>query len=67
MWRVQGVSPAVSIFFKFIYLFSERERESVQVGKGQRERGGGGERERIPSRLHTTSAEPDVGLELMRS
>ena len=45
-------------FFKFIYLFWERQTE--QVGKRQRERG----RERIPSRLHTTSAEPYVGLKL---
>ena len=30
------------------------------VGEGQRER----ERERIPSRLRTVSAEPDAGLEL---
>ena len=40
-------------FFKFIYL---RERE---WGRG-RERG----RERIPSRFHAVSAEPNVGLEL---
>ena len=33
----------------------------MQVGKGQREK----ERERIPSRLRTASAEPDAGLELM--
>ena len=35
----------------------ERER----AGEGQRERG----RERIPSRLHAVSAEPNVGLEPM--
>ena len=29
------------------------------MGKGQREK----ERERIPSRLHAVSAEPDTGLE----
>ena len=34
---------------------------SERQGEGQRER----ERERIPSRLHTVSAEPDAGLELM--
>ena len=39
-----------------MYFVIERER----VGKGQRERG----RERIPSRLHTDSTEPDTGLEL---
>ena len=42
----------------FIYLFWERERESKQ--RRGRERG----RQRIPSRLHAVSAEPDVGLEL---
>ena len=35
----------------------ERERETVQVGEGQRGK------ERIPSRLHIFSAEPDVGLD----
>ena len=39
----------IFFFFKFIYL-SERERER--------------ERERILSRLHISSAEPDVELEL---
>ena len=48
----------ILIFFKFIYLFSEREREWTQAGEGQRE----GEIERIPSRPHAFSAEPDVGL-----
>ena len=42
----------ISFFFKFIY-FERR-------GRAERERG----RERIPSRLHTVSAEPNVGLEL---
>ena len=44
--------------FKFIYFERERERERVQ-GRG-REKG----RARIPSRLHTVSAEPNIGLEL---
>ena len=39
------------IFFKNVYVFISREREW--------------EKERIPSRLHTVSPEPDVGLELM--
>ena len=47
-------------FFSKVYLFVLRETETVGVGEGQRERG----RERIPSRLHTTSTEPDVGFEL---
>ena len=46
------------MFFKFIYF--EREREHEWRWGGERER-----RERIPSRLHTVSMEPDVGLELM--
>ena len=40
----------------FIYLFRESEQ-----GRG-REREG---REKIPSRLHTVSTEPDAGLSLM--
>ena len=49
----------ISLFLSsFIYF--ERERESMcKWGRGK-ERG----RERIPSRLHTTSAEPDAGLQL---
>ena len=43
-------------FFKFIL------RETAQEGEGQREKEG----ERIPSRLHAVSAEPDVGLEPMK-
>ena len=37
----------------------ERGRGEEQGEEGQREREG----ERIPSRLHTVTAEPDVGLE----
>ena len=37
----------------------------MQVGEEWKERGNGGERERIPSRVHTVSAEPDVWLEPM--
>ena len=46
-------------FLKFIYF--ERDRDSVS-GERVRER----ERERIPSRLRTVSAEPVVGLELTK-
>ena len=45
--------------FKF-YVFL-RETETAQVGEGQRERG----KERLPSRLHAASTEPNAGLELM--
>ena len=49
-------------FLKFIYLFlRERERESTSGGGTERRR------DRITSRLHTISAEPDVGLELTNS
>ena len=48
------------LFVKFISLGRERETVHVQAGEGQRERGEG-----IPSRLHTVSTEPDVGLEFM--
>ena len=43
-------------FFKFNYLFWQRQK--------QREWGRG--KERIPSRLHDASAEPDTGLELTK-
>ena len=43
------------VFFKFVCLLREREME----GGAERDR------ERIPSRLHTVSTEPDVGFELM--
>ena len=43
-----------------IHLF-ERERERAQMGEGQRERGN----KRIPSRMGTVSAEPDMGLKPM--
>ena len=45
-----------SFFFKFIYLFILREKESTSRG--------GIERGRIPSRLCTASAEPNVELKL---
>ena len=53
------------VFFlsSFIYFERERERERECMcvqGRG-RDRG----KERIPSRLHTVSTEPNVGLDLM--
>ena len=47
-WPTQEPSP----FLMFIYLF-------IEVGRRDRKRG----RQRIPSRLHAVSAEPDTGLE----
>ena len=46
----------------FVYFERERERESMSWGRG-REKG----RERIPSRLHTASVEPNTWLEPMNS
>ena len=47
-------------FLMFIYLFCERERVHVhEPGRGrERER----ERERIPGRIHSVRAKPNVGL-----
>ena len=39
-------------------MYFERERQSTQAGEKQ------GQKERIPSRFRTVSAEPDMGLEL---
>ena len=52
----------VLFFFFLMFVYFETERESVcaRAQKGQRGQG----REKIPSRLHTASAEPDVGLKL---
>ena len=47
------------MFFKLFLTLFERERE--RAGKGQRGR------ERIPSRLHAASIEPNGGLELTNS
>ena len=56
----------IHYFFKFIYFAREREKqregEKERVGKGGAERKG--ERERIPSRIHAVSTEPDTGLNL---
>ena len=48
----------MGVFFKFIYF--EIYIERVQAGEGAERR-----RDRIPSRLHTISTEPSVGLEHM--
>ena len=53
-------------FFKLkkilsLFIYFEREQASMRGEAAERERG----RERIPSRLHTVSAEPDMGLEFM--
>ena len=52
----------------FIYFEGEREgsREREKGGGRERTSGGGAERgiERIPSRLHTPSTKPQVGINL---
>ena len=54
-----SIPSSVFLFF-FLSLFWERARVRTNGGRG-REKG----IERIPSRLHTVSTEPDVGLQLM--
>ena len=51
----EGLSDMLVLFLMCIYL----ERE------GERAQGRGRERERIPRRLHTLSADPNMGLELL--
>ena len=59
MDRYVTLKQVLFLFLKFLYLL--RESVCTQVGEGQRERPE--ERERMPSRFHTASAEPDTGLE----
>ena len=49
------------LYFLSLFYSFERDRDSVRHGGTERER----ERERIPSTLHNTSAEPDRELKLM--
>ena len=61
LWPTEDVTWVKDIrrrcFLKmFIYLFQERERERGNMHRKGRER------ERIPTRVHAVSAEPDVGL-----
>ena len=58
---IHGGQDSGLCFFFFLSLFTLRETVSVHAGKEQR--AGGGGRERIASRLHTVSTEPDAGLE----
>ena len=55
-----GSWSVVCACFFFVYLFILRETERVQVEEEQRERG------RISSRICIVSAEPEVGLNLMK-
>ena len=48
-------------FFTCLFILFLRQRECMNRGEAEREG------ERIPSRLHTFSAEPDVGLKLRNS
>ena len=49
--------------FLSLFILRERERERERTSGGGAEREG--EKERIPSRLHTVSMKPSVGLEPM--
>ena len=53
------ISNIIYVYFNFYF---ERESASVSQGGAERERERG--RQKIPSRLHTVSTEPKVGLEL---
>ena len=55
--QTAGPTPSISDPAASIFFFRVTERASR--GGAERER----ERERIPSGLHTVSAEPDIGLE----
>ena len=50
------------LFFLSLFIYFERERERERERESKQERGREREREKIPSRLHTVSAEPHVGL-----
>ena len=52
--------PTYNYNFFNVYLFILKEREWESTSEG----GAGRRRDRIPSRLHAVSAEPDVGLKL---
>ena len=57
-------------FFPYLLIYFEREREREKEREREHAWGRGREREgerESPSRLHTVSAEPDMGLELMNS
>ena len=50
----------IAFFNVYLFILRERERERERAEEGQRQREG----ERIPSKLHAVSAEPDAGLKL---
>ena len=50
---------------KYLSIYWEREREREREHKCEWGKGREGGSERIPSRLHAVSAEPDLGPELM--
>ena len=45
--------------FVYVGMYFERQRTCTQAGEGPRDREG----ERIPSRLHAVSTEPNTGLD----
>ena len=56
-----GLEKQAYIKKKFKFIYFERQSVKAHMGEEQRE----SDRERIPSRLHNVSREPNVGLELM--
>ena len=63
-WLAGETVKSKQIIFQhtFFFFFSLFLRETRQCEQGR-----GRKRERIPSRLHDVSAEPNVGLELMKT
>ena len=59
--NILPIHAAFSFTFHFYFSFIYFERERVSMSGQGGERG----RERVPSRLHAVTAEPDVGLDLI--
>ena len=59
-YNISGAFLKKIFFDVYLFLREERERDRVPGGRG-RVRG----RQRLRSRLHAVSTEPDAGLELM--
>ena len=55
------VPGVLKLLFLIVYVFILRERERARTSKGGAEREG----DRIQSRFHAVSSEPDPGLELV--
>ena len=59
---ISGVSDEFSLLFKvYLFILRDTERGKERDRDRETEREGGEGAERIPSRLHTTNTESDVG------